>query len=120
MVFERGAIRVRAKSAGSSILLLPLQFSRCLSVQAPARGRVLRANLVQTAILFSGDLDARIGLGYSIFRTACRKDDLADLPKLGIVHERSAGLFWDRRHPHAISRWADVPDRAKAVLKRLR
>jgi hypothetical protein len=119
MSFERGAIRVQAETHGHSLLLLPLQYSRCLVVSEAAKAKLLPANLVQTAVLFQGSIDLRIYFEYSLFRPACRTQDLADLAELGIFDEKYGGVDWAELHPYAISTVADLPRAVGAVLKKL-
>jgi hypothetical protein len=119
MFFERGAIRVQAESRGHSLLLLPVQYSRCLVPSEPARAKLLPANLVQTAVLFQGSIDLRIRLEYGLFRPGCRKRDLADLAELGIVDDKNAAPAWAQLHPHAISNLADLPRAVGTVVKKL-
>jgi hypothetical protein len=119
MYFERGAIRVRAESRGHSLLLLPVQYSRCLVLSDAVKARLLPANLVQTAVLFEGSIDLRIHFEYGVFRPGCRNQDLADLPELGIFNESEAAPPWAELHPHAISSAADLPRALGAVIKKL-
>jgi hypothetical protein len=116
--FERGAIHVKAQSAGRSLLLLPVHYSRCLSLDANNRGKLLRANLVQTGLLFEGHLDAHIHLRYGLFQTSCRNEDLADLRVLGIKNDQQT-LPWSFRHPHAVSSLAEIPDALQAALRKI-
>jgi hypothetical protein len=119
MYFERGAIRVQAESRGHSLLLLPVQYSRCLVLSDAVKARLLPANLVQTAVLFEGSIDLRIHFEYGVFRPRCRKQDLADLAELGIFDEKDAGPPWDQLHPYAISTVADLPRALGEVVKKL-
>jgi hypothetical protein len=117
--FERGAIRVQAESRGHSVLLLPVQYSRCLVLSEAAKARLLPANLVQTAVLFHDSIDLRIHFEYGLFRPGCRKQDLADLAELGIFDEKDAGPPWAQLHPYVISTVADLPRALGAVVKKL-
>jgi hypothetical protein len=119
MVFERGAIRVQTESHGYSLLLLPLQYSRCLVLSEGAKAKLLPANLVQTAVLFQGSIDLRIYFEYDLFRPGCRRKDLADLAELGIFDERGTAARWAELHPYAISTVADLPRAVGAVLEKL-
>jgi hypothetical protein len=127
MFFERGAIRVQAESRGHSLLLLPVQYSRCLVPSEPTKAKLLPANLVQTAVLFQGSIDLRIHFEYGLFRPGCRKRDLADLAELGIFHDKAAGpvvtqtgtYTWAQLHPYAISTVADLPRAVGAVVEKL-
>ena len=119
MFFERGAIRVQAESRGRSLLLLPVQYSRCLMPSEPLTAKLLPANLVQTAVLFQGNIDLRIHIEYGLFRPGCRKRDLTDLAELGIVDDKSAAPPWAQLHPYAISSVTDLPRALEAVVRKL-
>jgi hypothetical protein len=73
--------RVRASSAAKSILLLPIEFSRCLKISDAAGGvpRLFRADLMLTGVLFERQIDAHISFhtGPS-HNSRCRLHDLAD------------------------------------------
>jgi hypothetical protein len=120
MFFERGAIRVQAESRGHSLLLLPVQYSRCLVPSDPAKAKLLPANLIQTAMLFQGSIDLRIYFEYGLFRPGCRRQDIADLAELSIFDEKDAGAGWAELHPYAISTVADLPRAVGAVVRSLR
>jgi hypothetical protein len=87
LVMERGHIRLTAHSDGTSLLVLPFEFSHCLRFEsaAPGQVRLLRANLVNTAVLFSGALDGRLSLEIGPFgRGTCRLEDVAELEEFGL------------------------------------
>jgi hypothetical protein len=92
MAFERGGVRVRAKSPGTSLLVLPLQFSNSLEV-VPAqpgagaeRVKLVRTNLLQTGIFFSDEIDVKIAHVFGPLRgTAGRRRDIEDCKRLGVV-----------------------------------
>src|SRR5262249_40606818 len=83
----RDQYRVRANSAGRSILLLPVEFSRCLKISDVAGGapRLFRADLMLTGVLFERQLDAQISFHTGPFHNwRCRLDDLADSNNIGM------------------------------------
>ncbi len=90
LVVERGGYRIQAASSGNSLLVLPIEYSHCLRAQltgiegAPPP-RLLRANLVMAAILFTGDVQGRLSLHYGPFSSGCRIEDwhAADIIHLG-------------------------------------
>jgi hypothetical protein len=87
LVFEGATVRVRARSAGRSLLVLPLEFSRCLQVEtlAGAAPSLRRVNLVQTGFLFEGAVDARLAIRHGPFvNPRCRLRDRFDLDALKI------------------------------------
>ena len=65
-------------------VLLPQQFFNCLR-SSDENVRIVRANLTSAALLFSGKVETNISLAYGLSSPACRRDDLADLNRLGII-----------------------------------
>ena len=89
MLAERDGFRVTAKSEGRSLLLLPVQYSRCLRIEhangAETSARLMRANGIQTLIVFERNADVRVRFEFGLFGTAqCRLDDLRDLRSIGL------------------------------------
>jgi hypothetical protein len=82
----RDGYKVRAQSEGPAILLLPIEFSRCLTVRSQVDGpppRLFRADLVLTGVLFDHRLDAnisfRVGPGEA---SRCRLQDANDAERM--------------------------------------
>lgn len=87
-----GGWRIEAETSGTSLLLLPVQFSRCLSVsasQATSAGKVVAlrpANLASTAIVFQGTIDVELSLLVSpLLRPYCRIEDLREMRAFGVA-----------------------------------
>src|SRR5262249_722055 len=86
----RGGWRIQARSASTSLVLLPLQFSKCLSFSEHQRegGKViavLRANLATTALVFEGMIDVTLALQVSPFRDPyCRLRDAHEMKEFGL------------------------------------
>jgi hypothetical protein len=80
----RGDYRIRATSLGPSVLLLPIEFSHCLTISGQAaNARLFRANLVLTGLLFERNIDARIAYRNGPFSNpACRLSDRTEFNKL--------------------------------------
>jgi hypothetical protein len=82
----RDGYRVSAVSDGPSMLLLPVEFSRCLSISSRTAGvlpQLFRADLLLTGVLFENSLDAEISFYSGPFRNSrCRLDDLGDANRL--------------------------------------
>jgi hypothetical protein len=96
----RDQYRLQASSGGRSILILPIEFSRCLKITDAAGGtpRLFRADLLLTGVLFDRQLDARISFHNGPFHNSrCRLDDLADSNRVAMrnaFQDRSAfGVF---------------------------
>ena len=106
MIYERGVkVHVKARSKGWSMLVLPLQYSNCLvaetssdNVQSPL---LVRANLIQTAVVFKNQLDARISFDLGFFNASCRKKDLEDMRHLGLQSNQE-DIYLPQYHPYAI------------------
>lgn len=73
---------IRAKSNGLSILLLPIEFSRCLTITGRSNAsmpKLVRADLLLTAVLFDKELAADISYYTGPFQGAdCRRRDVSD------------------------------------------
>jgi hypothetical protein len=87
----RGGIHVSGHSEGTSLVVLPQQFSHCLRAQ-DARVRLTRVDLMMTGMIFSGDIDTDIMFDFGLFTPTCRWADLADMKRLD--------LNIDLRQPH--------------------
>ena len=96
----RGGLHVSGTSDGTSLVVLPQQFSNCLRAR-DNRVRIVRADLMMTGVIFSGEIDTDILFDYGIFTPRCRWIDLADLKRLQ--------MKIDLRMPHLAGRPL-VPD----------
>jgi hypothetical protein len=68
------------------MLVLPVQFSHCWQIaSADDRDppRILRANVVQTGILFKDNVDVRLRFDFEPWRASCRFQDASDLTHFG-------------------------------------
>jgi hypothetical protein len=83
MSIVRGGLHVSAQTDGTSLLLLPQQFSHCLRAYDD-RVRLVRADLLLTGVIFSGRVDSDISFDYGILSPQCRRTDFADLKQLQI------------------------------------
>ncbi len=79
----RGGLHVSGRSDGTSLAVLPLQYSNCLRAH-DNRARLVRANFIMTGVIFSGAIDSDISFDYGIFSPGCRRGDFADMKQLGI------------------------------------
>ncbi len=89
LTVERGFLTLSADADGRALLVLPLEFSRCLTFDWSKSGQAppltLRANLDQTAILFSGHVEGRIALRYRpLSNPACRLRDMLDAARVDL------------------------------------
>jgi hypothetical protein len=85
-----GGLQIEAESAGTSLLLLPFEFSRSLSWRpdAPEQTPVLlaRADVAFTALRFHGRIKGTLRYAFGPWTNpGARKDDLADLRRMGLA-----------------------------------
>jgi hypothetical protein len=89
LTYETYGFRIKARSEGRSVLVLPAQFSRCWTVEGSGAPRLFRANLMQLGLQFSGALDARLVFRHGpLFANACRLQDFEDMTRLEIARGR--------------------------------
>ena len=88
LVVERGGYRVNADSPGTSLLVLPIEYSHCLRPNlissVATRPRLLRANLAMAAILFTAHIEGTLLLRYGPLSSACRMEDWREADALHI------------------------------------
>jgi hypothetical protein len=90
MIVERGGLSLRASSAGESLLVLPVQYSRCWQLQDAPNATLFRANLMQLGIRFSGELRAQLRQVFGpLWNSYCRVEDAGDMQRLKISEARS-------------------------------
>jgi hypothetical protein len=78
VMVDRGpALVVRATSPAHSLLVLPFEYSRCLSMTITAgHAQLIPVNLQQTGLLFDGELEARIVYRFGLLQHShCRSED---------------------------------------------
>ena len=90
LFYERGGARIRGRSEGQSLLVVPLQFSNSLKIvenksSDTASVELRRVNLLETGVLFSGTLDVKLAHVFGPFRgSSGRLQDIADCKRLGV------------------------------------
>jgi hypothetical protein len=87
----RGGLHLSGHSDGTSLVVLPQQFSNCLRAY-DERARLMRTDLILTGVIFSGSIDTDISFDYGIdtdisfdygiFSPECRRADFADMKRL--------------------------------------
>ena len=72
---------VEARSAGTSLLVLPVQFSHCwrLVGQPTGKASIFRANIIQTGIEFQGSINADLRFEFGLLNAGCRRQDADDM-----------------------------------------
>jgi hypothetical protein len=120
ITIERGAIRVQGEADGTSLVVLPVQYSHCLDLADARAGRLVRADFLLTGLVFEGAIDTRIAFDFGFFHSACRKRDLADLKEMGVAADASAMPLAEAQHPFAVTDLRALPGRLREAFGRLR
>jgi hypothetical protein len=119
MRFERGGVRLAGHSEGASIVLLPVQFSHCLALDNPGSSRIVRANLLQTGVVFRKEINALLSFRFGPFSPSCRNKDFEDLRRLGINGSVLDAVPPRVRHPRAVEHMSDLPRAIDRALSRI-
>jgi hypothetical protein len=86
LTFVRGGIQFTGRSTGRSLVVLPVQFTHCLELRplraGSADARAFRVNLVETGLLFTGDVELEGRTRFSSPWEPCLGDDVADIDRL--------------------------------------
>jgi hypothetical protein len=91
-------IHVEARSAGTSLLVLPFDFSHCLQVEGQGFEKLFPVNLAQIGLVFQGQLSVDISFRYGpIHGTSCRRQDLERIRQLQLEKAATGRLFFDAR-----------------------
>lgn len=91
-------IRVKAYSAGTSLLVLPFEYSHCLEADGEGLDQIIPVNLAQTGLVVHGKVSLDISYHYGLLKgTSCRKQDLERIKKLQLEEAATGRLFHDDR-----------------------
>ena len=87
LTLKGGDLRIEASSPGKSMLILPLEFSNCITFKSndPKSGFIdaFRVDGILSGLLFNGFLDVTAELRYGVFtNNGCRLKDLDDYKTL--------------------------------------
>ena len=88
---EIDRLHLQAASDGTSVLVLPLEFSHCLLVEGAdgeqaSRPRLFRANLMQTGVIFGGRLNVWLRYFAGPLRNSgCRLADAREMESLDVT-----------------------------------
>jgi hypothetical protein len=111
-----GGFHFSGRSNGTSLVVLPEQFSHCLHARDD-RVRIVRADLLMAGVVFSGEVDTDILFDYGIFTPGCRRGDLADMRRLQInIDSRVPHLASDRLFPD----WYGTLAKLRAAMEALK
>jgi hypothetical protein len=89
LVYNKEGFHLKAESSGHSVLVLPVQYSHCWTVDGSGELRLFRANAAQLGVSFTGRLDVKLVFRLGpILAGACRVEDLHDMERLRISQAR--------------------------------
>jgi hypothetical protein len=99
VTFHKGPrIHIETRSRGTSLLVLPFDYSHCLEVEGQGLDRMIPVNLSQTGLIVRGKVSLDIAYRYGLVKgTSCRKDDLQRIRKLDLEEAATGRLFFDAR-----------------------
>jgi hypothetical protein len=116
MSLIQGGLHVSGYTDGTSLVVLPQQFSHCLRAR-DASVRLVRANLIMTGVIFSGQVDTDIVSDYGIFTPRCRWADLSDIKKLELqIDARAVPLTGEVLFPN----WDASMEKLRAAASALK
>jgi hypothetical protein len=109
ITFHKGSrIHIETQSRGTSLLVLPFDYSHCLEVEGQGLDRMIPVNLSQTGLVVRGKVSLDIAYRYGLVKgTSCRKQDLERIRKLDLEEAATGRLFFDA--------WKRKADRAQQV-----
>jgi hypothetical protein len=115
MSLIRGGLNVSGHSDGTSLVVLPQQFSHCLRAR-DGSVRLVRANLMMTGVIFSGEIDTDIISDYGVFTPRCRFADISDIKKLEMqIDARAVPLSGEGLLPNWEASMAKLRAAASAI-----
>jgi hypothetical protein len=84
LVAIKDGYRLTAAAAGSALVVLPIQFSNCWEIETSSgrSAHIVRANIVQTGVVFKNEVDARLRFNFEPWNASCRFQDARDLSQL--------------------------------------
>ncbi len=116
--FERGAARVQGTSDGTSLALLPLQYSHCLRISDPD-ARLVRVDLAMLGVIFKGRIDAEITDDFGTFTPGCRAADNVDIGRLQIAVAPLA-VPPEAHRPYAVKSVHDLLPNLMKILREIK
>jgi hypothetical protein len=111
----RGGLHVFGHSDGTSLVVLPQQFSHCLRAR-DGSVRLVRANLLVTGVIFSGEIDTDVISDYGVFTPRCRWADISDIEKLKMqIDARAVPLSGEGLFPNWEASMAKLGAAVRAI-----
>ncbi len=87
-------IHVEAYAPGTSLLVLPFEYSHCLQVEGNGLEQLIPVNLAQIGLVVHGEVSLKIEYRYGVIKgTECRKQDLQRANALHLAEAAQGRLF---------------------------
>jgi hypothetical protein len=115
MSLIRGGLHLSGYTDGTSLVVLPQQFSHCLRARDPSV-RLVRANLMLTGMIFSGEVDTDIKFDYGLFTPRCCWADIFDIKQLKMqIDARAVPVSGEGLFPNLEASVAKIRAAASAI-----
>jgi hypothetical protein len=82
LVAIKDGYQLTTSAPGKAMIVLPVQYSHCWRIENASNSdvlRIFRANIIQTGILFKGDVNFKLRFDFEPWRTSCRFQDGKDM-----------------------------------------
>ena len=121
MVIRRGTVDIHAETDGTTLVLLPVQYSHCLGLAGAPGARLVRADFLLTGVVFAGAIDATLDFNYGFFNAACRKADTQDMDLMEATASEDSVVVPERyQNPFAITSLRMAPVKIREALANLK
>jgi hypothetical protein len=120
MVIRRGTVDIHAEADGTTLLLLPIQYSHCLGLAGAPEARLVRADFLLTGVVFAGAIDATLDFNYGFFNAACRKADIQDMDLMEATASEDSVVLERYQNPFAITSLRIAPVKIREALANLK
>jgi hypothetical protein len=90
LLYMKYGLDLHAESRARSLLVLPVQYSHCWSVEGGGDAQLFRADMMQLGVIFTGTVDLKLVFRYGpLLAGACRVADLHDMTTLRVAEGRA-------------------------------
>jgi hypothetical protein len=91
LTYTTYGFQLQAETRERSLLVLPVQYSHCWSVDGGGDAQLFRADMMQLGVSFTGKVDLKLVFRYGpLLAGSCRVADLHDMAALRIAEGRTA------------------------------
>jgi hypothetical protein len=120
MVIRRGTVDIHAETDGTTLVLLPVQYSHCLLLAGAPEARLVRADFLLTGVVFAGAINATLDFNYGFFNAACRRADTRDMDLMEATGSEHLVVPKSFQNPFAITSLRMAPVKIYEALANLK